>query len=614
MPFKFPNNIPEFSAPPSSNWAASTRGSSEGLYRLALVDLRQTQLSDISIEKALGRNRVLSSLKDLGALEFVFRMNPREIDLSEPMAVSIQPTQNRGQYIEHQGQIYKDIKISGTTGLRPNKKNGAQPPVFSISDPFNTNPAGIGTGETTGFDHLLELRNLLRGYAACKVTSEARHIVMIWQNAKEGESYIVEPILFRTPRSAASPLTINYEIQLRTIHRLDIAQIAIVREDPLINELGSFNFIKRASNSIRLVSNSLAILTALTDRVTNVGLSVINDVLLPLENIVTGATALITTANRALTAPRDRVSITLSKLRELSDTLDAIVDNPYIQSGTMTAAARASKASKDAMRGLGRLYSDPDFYGENASISLADSAAEYNDPREADSGTGGSTFDPRNAPISSTAAVTTINGDENIMDLAFRVLGDPGRWKEIVVLNSLSAPYISEAGDGIDVLRPGDEVMYPSSESVERTGVSQEGVSRFSDGKLLDERLGRDLKLKGEEVDVGFEDFVVDRGDLGTVEGFDNLRQAVRIKFGTEQGELRAHPNFGFSFPIGAKPKTRTITEFQLNGRATLLSDRRISDVPGLAMSVSGTTLNVKTTLSISGIDDRLPIRLSVRR
>ena len=91
--------------------------------------------------------------------EFEFNVNPSDMDLEEPAAVTIVPTQNQGQFIEHQGSIFKNISISGTTGMRPNKKaTGAFTP--SIINPDTLLPGD----EKTGFDDLVELVNFFRRY------------------------------------------------------------------------------------------------------------------------------------------------------------------------------------------------------------------------------------------------------------------------------------------------------------------------------------------------------------------------------------------------------------------------------------------------------------------
>ena len=71
--------------------------------------------------------------------EFEFNMNPSDMDLEEPAAVTIVPTQNQGQFIEHQGVIYRNITISGTTGLRPNKKETGSF-TYSTLNPYTLLP------------------------------------------------------------------------------------------------------------------------------------------------------------------------------------------------------------------------------------------------------------------------------------------------------------------------------------------------------------------------------------------------------------------------------------------------------------------------------------------
>ena len=93
------------------------------------------------------------------------------------------------------------------------------------------------------------------------------------------------------------------------------------------------------------------------------------------------------------------------------------------------------------------------------------------------------------------------------------------------------------------------------------------------------------------------------------------MKQAVRIKFETEQGELAMHPYFGIKYPLGRKaPSANNFIEFDVQARATLLSDARIGDVSSLDISIQGNTLEVRADVVVQGFDGDLSVDFSTKR
>ncbi|MDI9645043.1 MAG: DUF2634 domain-containing protein [Candidatus Verstraetearchaeota archaeon] len=105
------------------------------------------------------------------------------------------------------------------------------------------------------------------------------------------------------------------------------------------------------------------------------------------------------------------------------------------------------------------------------------------------------------------------------------------------------------------------------------------------------ERLGRDLRLK---IDNFGADLAVDpSGDLGTVEGIENLAQAIVCRLSTEIGEMAdlGHSEYGsrLNEAIGETRSDRTLKLIQRAIASSLAGERRIREV----LSIS-TTLDVK--------------------
>jgi len=558
------------------------------------------------------------TLGDLGPDEFIFPMSPRSMDLNEPAAVTIVPTQGGGQFIEHQGQIYKNIVLVGTTGLRPNK---GQSPKGIIPIPPQGIPgfAAAVDSETllptdegrTGFEELLQLRNLFRRYTAQKTDPTlGATTVMVWQNGKDGEYYVVEPISFRTRRDSASPVTANYEIVLRTIGPVQKALFSgIDVRDSLKSNL---SLLQRMTRLNRSIADALNVAAGFADNVASRGQATLTTILGPVNAVLQGLQAITRAGQRFLTIPRNTLSGVSRDAFALANELQS-ASRAYTVEGILTQDMIASAAYKLMGISIARVAAEDSLFDESLNSRMLRKAQAYRDPTNGAPRSGGSLTNLSNAPIPTAAAVTTVTNFDTVFGIAQRLLGDQSRWKEIVVLNDLKAPYFSESGDGISVLRPGDTVLFPSTSAIAGTGVSED----LSTADALAKRLGRDLKLSSFQSFGGSEDFdlsVNQRGDLDVISGIPNMKQAVRIKFGVEQGTLPTHPSFGIEVPIGSKINVRSLIGFKLNAIGSLLQDNRISDVSELSFETSGNVVTVTAYLTIASVDSGISVSFQARR
>jgi len=610
-----------------SAWNISTRNRGAQLYALSIVRRDFTNVRiDGGTSTANGRLSRLTNTRKAGERnpdEFVFVMNPQAIDMEEPAAVSIVPTQDGGQFIEHQGQIYKNININGTTGVRPSHKGGANIiPIIGIPNPFanpNINPVtGLPRNEATGMDDLIALRNLFRRYFDLKEDPvEGHQYIMVWQNGKEGEYYQIEPIVFKTKRASSAPVSFNYEIQLRTIQKLDqVAAIKIV--DSRLKRMGSASLSERITEAMRDMAFALRQLNAAADNLVGKGQRVVNDVLTPLRTLLNSTRTLVATSARAIAIPRNSVALLANDSLELMEALQNPTDqiNAYKQFGIMTGAAFGFEAAKTSFRAANRLFIEDFLFNENLAGNRVRKQRAYVSPNRSGRPprTGGSPTDLNNVVSHSGSAIATVHTFDNIFSVTQRLLGDQARWKEIVLLNNLKSPYVDPSGDGKNVLRPGDDILFPS-------GGGGDGVNIVPDQSQetdkLANRLGRDIRLVEPDAvggDISSDLAVSSQGDLALIEGVPNLEQAINIKFSTEQGTLPTHPGFGIQVPIGSKFRLRTMVGFQLNARGSLTADSRISQVNRLVFSTRGNTTSVTADVAIADVDDSISLSVDARR
>jgi len=605
------------SNPDPRNWRISSRSDSAGLYALALLDTKFTALNG-----APGSTLAQAATKGPNAIEFVFNMNPKTLDLDEPASMTITPTQDGGQFVEHQGSVYKTITITGTTGLRPNRsQQNSLIPILGVPNPFAVTPIEPTTllppGESSGFQDFIDLRNLFRRYFDFKADPAiSSSIIMVWQNGKEGEFYLVEPVSFKTKRDASNPVTFAYEIQLRTISKVTF--LLERRPDSRIQRNALQQVTGTLAQIVRELSAALNTVNSLVDRTIGVAQATINEVTAPARALLDGLTGVLATTAQGLAIPRNSVALLANSAIGLMESLASFQNqvNAYTQQGISTQWALVREAAKRIQRASTRVTSQDKLFSPSIGQQFDTRASAYrntdNDGRPPL--TGGSPTDLQNVTAGNGTALATINGGDNIYTISQRLLGDQARWKELVITNNLKQPYIDPTGDGVNVLRPGDTILFPTSGGETLSGVSPTKVAQQSD---LTTRLGLDLRLRAEQGAGGLPIYDIGgnpQGDLDQIEGLDNLSQAIVIKFSTEQGTLPTHPNFGVQAPIGRKVLLRSLVGFQLNTRASLLGDTRISDVRALSFQSEGNVLTVAATLDIADSDQTVTVAFDTRR
>lgn len=124
--------------------------------------------------------------------------------------------------------------------------------------------------------------------------------------------------------------------------------------------------------------------------------------------------------------------------------------------------------------------------------------------------------------------VRTHWGDD-LQAVAARELGDANRWPDLVWLNGLVPPYITQDADAVGdaVLLAGDWIKIPAPAG---TWVTDEDR-----GQVFERDCAMSNKLLA----------VADDGDLLLVTGSANLTQQLRHRIDTPRGQLRRHPDYG---------------------------------------------------------------------
>lgn len=594
----------------------------ERMFSLFVWDLEQNEVvSDIAgLDPAADRNVRGRTNK----AEYFFRVPPKTHDMDEPFATHITPTQGGGKYVESHGSILKEIRISGTTGLRPKKIQATEAiPVLGITEDqlrglvqVDTKPSAISAQEATGIDDIIFLRNIFRLYSDNKASNElSRSRIMVWRNARTDDYWIVEPKDFKLVQNAQSPLTYQYQIGFTALMRFDAA--ISVEEDPQQAARDRRRFLSRLQQYSQNLTNIYFRVAAAVRRVQGAGYFGLTTILGPLVSTIRGLNGIknsVEDAVRGLTASaRDLASYLVTGIADLVDFLPA--QDPVVRD------------LRRAQLWVARVLTEQSLLDTVAASSgsrIGRAVSAYNEQGNAitpPGSYGGRPFVGR-SPRTDRVSQDYVHPYEDIRACARRLLGDARRWTDLVVINDLRPPYISiEGGDG--VLRPGDSIMYPSRASGATQGElttevnpslsEQENTTAVQTGELQ-RAYGRDIGLKSVDGALDLADFAINnRGDLSTIVGIPNVQQAVRIKFATEQGELPAHPYFGGLFPIGSKATIASFNEYRINAIATIRSDSRIERVENLQFNVVGDTLSISAKLALSKTRDYLSTNFALR-
>lgn len=598
----------------------------QSMYSIVLYDTVRDEVLEVSLDPA----------KRTNLAEYFFRVPPKTHELSEPFMTTIQPTQNGGKYVESYGSILKAVRLTGTTGLRPNKIASPRIPLLDISDEqiqtllganianFNK-PRGIPEGEATGHDDIIFLRNIFRHYSDLKESDElARRVVMLWRNIKDDDYWIVEPEEFKLQQSSVSPLTYEYHITLRTLSRFEFSYL--MRPDPLKEARDIRRMLARIQEYSQNLLNIYMTVANQINKVTGLINFGSNLILSPILNTINGLNAIKTSAFGVVRGLRTQALNLQESLEEAIERLLDVPDNVFEEATSLYNDPTRAELVRTLRRGIlicAHILCEPcaseSSVGADAASAIDRQGDVYNRP--------GTVTTPSRAPNSTTyigsdrmgeaVGADVVRPGEDIRDIAYRVLGDRSKWRLLVVLNKLRAPFVSVHG-GPGVLAPGDSVLYPvSAASGGVVGTQHPSNEETTDANSpVYQSYGRDLRLKSEAVgSAELTDLVVNqRGDLGSIQGISNVEQAVKLKFMTERGELPAHPTYGAKFAIGTKSTPRSFNELRINTMNTLAMDSRIERIESLQFVALGDNIAVVPKVKLVNTRDVLDVSFALRR
>ena len=182
-------------------------------------------------------------------------------------------------------------------------------------------------------------------------------------------------------------------------------------------------------------------------------------------------------------------------------------------------------------------------------------------------------------PSQSFRLVETHVGD-SLQTVANRELGDANRWPELVWVNNLVFPYITDDDRQVStgVIRSGSFLRVPAPAGWSVNGESERGQVYERDCRLI----GMQLQADG-------------GGDLDVISGAHNLRQQLGHRVATPRGQLMRHPDYGCLI-YRLKGTVNGPTAAKLGAdyiKSCLEADYRVARVEDATAVVSGDSVKI---------------------
>lgn len=527
---------------------------------------------------------------------FILQINPQEISQDEVFAIQVTPT-FRGVVVEHQGVTIKDITISGTTGISPNRGAGG-----SLADSGNP----IFAVGHSGYEEFHELRSYFRMYVEAKrqeSKSEPTELRLMFSNYKDNEYLFIEPQKFSMKRSASKPFLYDYTIAVKAI---GVATKLKQADRTLFESLD--DKLEKCQNYFDLAYKGI-----------NGGFSILSRFQRGLTSTILGP---IQSINKAIIAVRGGTAENFGKFgitRRFVDDLNREFKN--IEANFTDILGKKNDAYNKAIGRVPTIRGNPDRIstytelsilnaiqaGKKACVILNSSNEIFESNIFQTNAQVLNSFPNSGIKTPSSVSTSTIKGGDNIQTLAMRELGNIDMFKDIIILNNLKPPYISSTG-GPNVLKPGDKILIPRMTAPGNSSVAKNVEYNITNGMQQAEKdLGVDIRLT-DDGDLA----ISSTKDLDMVAGVTNFIQVIGIKLLLERMSLKRSPQIGTSLPLGSKLRANGLSDLRREILESLGSDSRVEAIPYMTLSQQGGTIYINMLIKMKEIEQPIPLPLTL--
>lgn len=601
---------------------------------------------------------------------FPLILPPKAITMDEPFAAEITPTQQGGLYVEESGIVQRTLRIRGNTGFKPRKLKtygsmGESPPGPAFAVPFSVFPQKVShsrklppvaAADISGHRHFQYLQDsLFRVYADLKrdpVT--AKDTAMFFHNPKDDEHWRVIPRRFTMERDSSQPTLYNYNIELTIVGPAEAGTDLDFDDKSWLDDFN--NAIQIASMGANLTSGAINDLTAMAD---DIGTQISNiTVLIDNTTTILTATQDFIDGNKALIDLPHAWVISNAELLEAAASLT--VEDP-----DQTVPPWVTNKIRTAVDGLELIASNPSSFETPNTTTITDIRG-YQDLRRTVSQEKQTEVTDSNGPssfveleqlgtgltpgeVTSSAGSTLAGGDilkyrnlqkvevgqgDTLASLAAQHLGDARLWQYIATANGIKPPYVNDQASTPLIRGNADESLFGHSLGIGSEILIPTNAASPKDypllpvlGTQIDEPtnnmlLGIDAKLEvangatGDSMSVWDVAIDTENGstDVKTVEGMDNIEQAVTMRLLTEYGTDTLYKKVGLKRIVGLNFKFADLANARYRLRDAVSADARVATISDLRFDQSedGDGLITELTAQLRGFAESRSIKVAL--
>jgi hypothetical protein len=210
---------------------------------------------------------------------------------------------------------------------------------------------------------------------------------------------------------------------------------------------------------------------------------------------------------------------------------------------------------------------------------------------------------------------------ETIQAISQKETGTIDNWQTIVSQNGLKYPYIvatlaEKKKDLEHLVMPGDHVVIPIETNL-LTDIDPTTLSKRDQEFIESVALGRDLNVLGDVTELnkyGTSDTLVGlsattSGDVSTVYGVDNVKQATITRLSTAKGSLLLHPDYGSNlYNLFGKATLEQMLLIQTEIQRCVLCDTRITACDLNEQSITANVYTGSFTAKLQSIEKSFQI------
>lgn len=221
-----------------------------------------------------------------------------------------------------------------------------------------------------------------------------------------------------------------------------------------------------------------------------------------------------------------------------------------------------------------------------------------------------------------------VSQGDTIQSLSQNYYQDISRWNEIAKFNNLRHPYIVDTLEQ-KLENPDHLVMYGDTILIKVADGEQENLisdlkttTEYDKEELYALALGKDLDIipiSNEYGDISSDSEVLElknnpKGDLNTVRGIENLKQALLIRLLTPRGSYLGYPNFGSEVHtfVGRKNSAETASLLNIEIERTLRTDSRVTQATLNKYAVKNNEFRTSFKVSTLTLEDAFEFVISV--